>query len=170
MFEEEEEEKNLVFSIPFHQLPQTENVEKEKEKEKDYHYQHSTSPLLEQAEEEEQKKTNDNDNDDSRERALLLQSISSLLHFVNANGSNVGTLELIQGRRLKLSLTAVTLRFRNNNNNLFNLMKMIPKYFIKDLDLDIEACAQYLIDHIFDNIQFDKDNSTDPYFITIIKC
>ncbi|CAF0824791.1 unnamed protein product [Rotaria sp. Silwood1] len=149
MFEEEKEEKPLVVFIPFHQ--QTQNDNEQEKKEKEYHYQHSTStsPLLER---EEQKKIKTNESDE--ERALFLESIFSLLHFVNANGSNVGTLELIQGRRLRLSLTDNSPFSQQQQQIEFN--ENDTKILYEELDLDIEACAQYLIDFIFDRIEFDK--------------
>ncbi|CAF2900976.1 unnamed protein product [Rotaria sp. Silwood2] len=147
---EEHEEKPLVVFIPFHQ--QTQNDNEQKEKEKEYHYQHSTStsPLLER---EEQKKIKTDESDG--ERALFLESISSLLHFVNANGSNVGTLELIQGRRLRLSLTDNSPFSQQQQQIEFN--EDDTKILYEDLDLDIETCAENLIDFIFDRIEFDKE-------------
>ncbi|CAF1174538.1 unnamed protein product [Rotaria sordida] len=148
--DEEKKEKPLVVFIPFHQ--QTQNDNEQEKKEKEYHYQHSTSttsPLLER---EEQKKIKTNESDE--ERALFLESISSLLHFVNANGSNVGTLELIQGRRLKLSLTDNSPYSQQQQQIEFN--EEDTKILYEDLDLDIDSCTQYLIDFIFDKIEFDK--------------
>lgn len=158
---QQQEEKPLVIFIPFHQQTQNdseiENDEEEEEddeekKEKEYRYQlsTSTSSLLER---EEQKKIKTNDKDE--ERALFLESISSLLHFVNANGSNVGTLELIQGRRLRLSLTNHSPFSQQQQHIEFN--EEDTKLLYQDLDLDIDACAQHLIDFIFDRIEFDND-------------
>ncbi|CAF1247307.1 unnamed protein product [Adineta ricciae] len=164
----EDEEKNLVFFVPFRQQTPSDNdevqeeeegkeeeeVEKEveREKEKENHNQHSTSPSLER---EEQKKIKTNDDNDGRERVLLLESIASLLHFVNANGSNVGTLELIQGRRLRLSLTDNSPFSQQQQQLEFN--EDDTRILCEDLDLDIETCTQHLVDHIFDKIEFDND-------------
>ena len=75
------------------------------------------------------------------------------MHFVNANGSNVGTLELIQGRRLKLSLAGNSPFSQQQQQIEFN--ETDSQFLLHDLDLDIDACVQALIDRIFTRIQFD---------------
>jgi hypothetical protein len=159
-FEVEEEggEKNLVFYIPLHHQTQSDNEEEEEEEEKEKEEEvrekdHSTSLSL-QREEPKEIKSND-DADDGKERALLLESIASLLHFVNANGSNVGTLELIQGRRLRLSLTGNSPFSQQEQQIEFD--ENDTKILYEKLDLDIDACTQYLVNHIFDKIQFDNE-------------
>jgi hypothetical protein len=156
-FQEEKEgggeEKNLVFYIPLHYQTQSDH-EQEQEEEEEEKKEHFTSPLLER-EEQREIKTIDNDVDDGKERALLLESIASLLHFVNANGSNVGTLELIQGRRLRLSLTGNSPFSQQQQYIEFN--ENDTKILYQDLDLDINACTEYLINHIFDKIEFDNE-------------
>ncbi|CAF1354267.1 unnamed protein product [Rotaria magnacalcarata] len=149
---EQQEEKPLVFFIPFHQQTQNDNEEEKEEEEEKNNYQHytSTSSLLQQ---EEQKKIKTNDSDE--ERALFLESISSLLHFVNANGSNVGTLELIQGRRLRLSLTNNSPFSQQQQQLEFN--EEDTRLLYEELNLDIDACAEHLIDLVFDRIEFDND-------------
>jgi hypothetical protein len=155
-----DEEKNLVFFIPRHPQTQSDNQEEEEEeeKEKDYHYQHSPSPSVER-EEQKKIKTNDNADDDGKERALLLETISSLLHFVNANGNNVGTLELIQGRRLRLSLTGNSQLSDQEQQQQIEFDENDTKILCQDLDLDIDACTQSLVDHIFDRIEFDNEHN-----------
>ncbi|CAM4904828.1 unnamed protein product [Rotaria socialis] len=147
---EQQEEKPLVFFVPFHQQTQNGNEEEKREKENNYQHSTSTSSLLQQ---EEQKKIKTNDSDE--ERALFLESISSLLHFVNANGSNVGTLELIQGRRLRLSLTNNSPFSQQQQQLEFN--EADTKLLYEELDLDIDACAENLIDLVFDRTEFDND-------------
>ncbi|CAF1361648.1 unnamed protein product [Adineta steineri] len=158
----EKEEKSLVFFIPLNQQTpsdsevEVEVVDEREGKEKEHYNQHSTSTLLQQEEQKKIKTNDDDEDDDGRERVLLLESIASLLHFVNANGSNVGTLELIQGRRLRLSLTDNSPLSQQQQQIEFN--EDDTKILYENLNLDIDSCTQYLVDHIFDKIEFDKEN------------
>ena len=157
----EEEEKNLVFFIPLHQQTSSDNEqeEKEKEKEKNHHYQHSTSPsAVVQREEQRKVKSNRDDDDEDdvgKERALFLQSIASLLHFVNANGSDVGTLELVQGRRLRLTLAGNSQLSQQQQYLEFD--EQDTRILCEDLQLDIDACTAHLVDHTFENLRFDSN-------------
>ena len=146
-------EKNLVFFIPLHQQPQSESEQEEEEEEEEK--EHSTSSQLVREEQKEIKTNYDNDDNADKERALLLESIASLLHFVNANGSNVGTLELIQGRRLRLTLTANS-PFSSQQQHI-EFDENDTKTLCQELDLDIDACSQHLLESIFTRIEFDSE-------------